>query len=438
MRKLITLASFLNILIANNLTIYNNNFASYSNNIDFNITKQKFTLYYKDFPKTILIDSIYPKFSQNIKIISQVVSIKQNLMTNLLKSNLNKKVEFFENRFSKKTKSGVLISIDPIVIKSNDKYFIIKDSSRLIYSFFPKINNSYIKWNLFAKDSTNKARLKLSYQFSGIKWSSNYIATLNKKNLNLLALAKIENTTNKDFKDINLTLIAGDINKNIIQKHTLYKSSTKALAMSVAPQIKPNISSLDGFYKYKFKIKEDILKGKTTYLPLLDNKKLPYKKYYIAYNSNFNNYGIRKLNFTQIIEFKNKLNIPLPSGKVKLYKDNSFIGEDYINNVSKNDIVKLKTAVSFDIKGEKKIIKFISKEHYKYIKTKYLIYNKSLKGVTIKIKESLPRYGNKINLQTTCKDICKRVKDSAFLQTYIINLDANSSYNFSSSFEINF
>ena len=438
-RFIFYLVIILSFSVAGSLTVYSNNFSNYNTKVDFNITKQKFTLYYRDLPNSVFLDSIYPKFSNEISILSQTFVLKSNIIKSLLKSNLNQEVEFYENRFSREPKSGKLISIEPIIIESNNKFFIINESSRVIYSTFPKVVKPHIKWELLAKSGVKKATLNLSYQLSGVKWESSYIANIGAKKLTLFGWAKIENNTDIDFREVNLSLIAGEVNKIEKSRYNRYKSIKKrVLSMSIAPESKPSLNSLVGLYRYSFKDSVDILKDEIKNLPLFGNKEIHYKRYGVAYNSSFDNYGQEKLSFAQFIEFKNSFNNPLPAGRVKVYKNNNFIGEDFIKNTPKNENIKLKIGTLFDVKGDKKITKFISREHYKYVETTYIVKNRAKEDITLKINENIPRYGDNIELNTTCSNICKRDKNSAFLQTFTINLKADSSYSFKSSFEVNY
>ena len=437
-RALLIVTLIFSYIFSNNLVIYNNNLASISSTATFMVKKGVNKLEFPNFPNTIITDSILADFSSNIELLEQVFKSNRTDFNNILRLNLNQDLLFYPINNLSKTLEGKLINIKPITIISNNRYYILDSPLQIIYKNYPQNSNSaLISWKVIAKKDA-KERVKIDYLARGFNWYVNYILKLQDKRLNLRALATIENSSGKDFKDANISLIAGKLNSIMPAQpravRTLY-SKTPSLK-DTAPK------KIDGYYKYEILFKTDIFNNQTKQITIIDKKDIPYKSYSLAYNSNFNNYGIRKLNFTKHIEFinnkKSNLYLPLPYGKVRVYKNSIYLGQSYIQNTTKDEKIDIAIGDLFDVVGEKKILKYISKDNYKFIKTQYTIKNRSKKLQILKIKEQIPRYGNNIKKQTNCKDICIKKEESAFINLYTIKLKPNSNYTFTSSFEISY
>jgi hypothetical protein len=428
---LIFLFTFLN--AKNSITIYSNDFAFVKEDINLNIKKGKQKLYFTDIADTIVIDSLYPKFSGDVKLISQEFVFKsKDFNKNILESNLNNKVEFF---YEGKKYSGKLILTEPIIIKSDDKYFIIKDMTKIIFNRLPKINkDSFISWFIESKKEKNE-KVELNYLINFINWKMSYIVNLQEDKLQLIGFAKINNNSKKDFKDFKINLIAGSVRKTYSSKRRVY-AMKKSIALEAMPIKEEAIlpKNLSGVYKYEVANKDTILNGAQKEI-LLIKKELNYKNYATSINSNFNNYGNKDLYFNRVIEFKNSTNLPLPSGVVRVYKDNIFLGQDEISNTIKNQKVTLTLGKYFGIKGKKSIVKYVTRRNYKNVKTKYSLTNTLNKEILVKIKEQIPRYKSKIIFKNDCKG-CEIKKLNAFYREFNIKLKPNSKFNFTTEFEV--
>ena len=126
----------------------------------------------------------------------------------------------------------------------------------------------------------------------------------------------------------------------------------------------------EGFFEYHLYT----LEGRTTLknqqtkqLALLSAAEVPVTKhlmYYGAQDYYRNSYGmpISNQKVAVLLELKNstenRLGVPLPKGKVRVYKADSagsqqFIGEDWIDHTPKNERVKIKLGDAFDVVGER-------------------------------------------------------------------------------------
>ncbi|MBE3123513.1 MAG: hypothetical protein IMZ65_01785, partial [Planctomycetes bacterium] len=99
------------------------------------------------------------------------------------------------------------------------------------------------------------------------------------------------------------------------------------------------------------------------------------------------------------VEFKNtkeaKLGMPLPKGKIRVYKkdpasgDIEFVGEDEIDHTPKDEELKLYVGDAFDIVGEKKITDHKQGERWSEDAVRIEIRNHKDQDITVRIREHL-------------------------------------------------
>jgi len=445
MRKFLIFFSTAIFLNANSLTIYNNNLGYIKEDKNISIKKGLQTLKYTNLPKTIIIDSIAPEInSKSVKLYSLQFNESMGFRRAILEQNLNKEVSFFTK--DKKLLSGILKRSDPIVVEANSKYYIVDSISQMIFNNYPNKDNinSYLELKLSSKENID-SKIRLNYLIKGISWSTNYILTLKKDKLNLKAWATIINNSDKEFKEYNLNLISGNLNKVSNYSRRIYRKSRSMALEAVEPAVAkiPEVGeakAIEGYYLYNVPFKVTISKNQTKQISLIEANNIKYKIYGVAKNSAFYYYDLRKFKFSQIVEFKNSkensLGKPLPAGVVRAYKDGYYLGENIISNIPKDEKVKIAIGELFDIVGKSKVIKFVNKSKYKYIKKEYIVKNRGKRAYEVRIKEEVPRYGDSIKFNTTCKDECKVKEKSAFYKEYTINLKPDSEYKFYTEYEI--
>ena len=106
------------------------------------------------------------------------------------------------------------------------------------------------------------------------------------------------------------------------------------------------------------------------------------------------------------IEFKNskenKLGIPLPAGKVRVYKQDpadkalEFIGEEQIDHTPKDEDLSLQIGNAFDIVGERKQTDFQIEtgRHWMQETIEIKLRNHKTEDVTVRVKEPMYRWTN--------------------------------------------
>jgi hypothetical protein len=254
----------------------------------------------------------------------------------------------------------------------------INPEGRLVLPSLPEglILKPQLEW-LVTSDKSSRHKTEISYLARQITWNCNYVALLDAKDtgLDLTGWVTITNHSGTNFKNTGLKLVAGDI--NIIKQNE--DRQIKSQAVLSAREDRPQFEQKELFeYKlYSLQRKTDIKNNEIKQIELISPKGIGVKKIFVfdglsgQWHSWYNNYSYRdQKNFGQqsnnkvgiFISFKNDgksgMGIPLPKGKVRVYKRDDegkeqFIGEDEIDHTPKNEEVKLFLGNAFDIVGER-------------------------------------------------------------------------------------
>lgn len=255
----------------------------------------------------------------------------------------------------------------------------INPVGRLVLPSLPEglILKPQLEW-LVSNTREGEHKTEISYLASQLSWSCNYVALLNKDDskLDLTGWVTLTNNSGTSFKDAGLKLVAGDINlvKELFRQD--YSMRAKGLAMEEsAPQFKQ--SELFEYKLYTLQRRTDLNDNETKQIELTSGKNVTSKKVFIydgladQWRVWYRNYSYRSQgSFGQqsnqkvgvFVMFKNEeksgLGIPLPKGKVRVYKRDDdgkeqFIGEDEIDHTPKDEEVKLYLGNAFDIVGER-------------------------------------------------------------------------------------
>jgi len=431
------------------ITIYNDNRAFVDDRREVEVKAGLQKLVYEGVPNSVITQSVIPTFTGvETNLHSQNYIYDLVSLNSLLKNSVNNTVTFYTNDKEPELSEGRLLSYSPHAIieeTGTKKIYTLNSPTQIIFSHIPKnmITKPSLVWNMEIKNS-GKLDINLKYLTRGISWQSDYVLNLKNNVLDLTGWITVKNNSGVAYKNAQITCLSGDV--NIAKSKNLQKVRSISMAYSSdAGHVEEK--SFSGYHIYKIPFRETIANKQQKQILFIDKKNIVYHQYGKNSNNYFGNYKEQKLIFTNIIEFKNSkknhAGIPLPSGTVRMYKNDDnkeshFIGEQRIYNIPKDEKVKLKIGTLFDVTGEKTITKYISRSHYKNIETTYSIRNRGEKSVELKIEESIPTYGNQIVVKSSCKGQCSVEKKSAFIREFTIRLKPKEKYHFTSEFEVKF
>jgi hypothetical protein len=433
------------------ITIYNDNRAFINDTRSVQIKKGKQKLIYESVPSSVIAQSVVPTFSgTNVQLYSQNYNYGVVSLNAMLINSIGKSVQYYTNGENPRLKTGKLLTTNPVMIKAKRGIFTLNNPSQVVFNSVPDtmLTKPSLIWNIDSTES-NQLAIDLKYLTRDVSWSSDYVLNLTKKSFNLKGWASVKNNSGVPYKNAKITLVAGKLNQAPTQYSRSRMHQKNKNFMMEAVFASPTLKSegFSGYHLYEIPFKETIENQQTKQIAFIDKTQIPYQQYGIYNNHYFENYGTQKLTFRNMLTFKNsksnQLGITLPKGIVRMYKKSAngqthFIGESNISDTPKDEIVKLTIGVLFDATGEKKITQFVSNKHYKAVETTYTLNNRGKTPLVLKIKENIPKYGARIKLKNTCNKNCSVKKLDAFIQEFSVKLAPETSYNFTTEFEINF
>jgi hypothetical protein len=213
-------------------------------------------------------------------------------------------------------------------------------------------------------------RVEASYLTGGISWKSDYVMLIDAADsrTDLTGWVTITNQSGTTYRDAALKLVAGDVNRAAGRDDARRALEVGAKAAS-APAAEREFRS-EGFFEYHLYTldgRTTIKDSQTKQLTLLSAADIPVDKrfiYYGAANYHRTQHGMPISNqkvgvYLDIRNTKdNRLGVPLPRGKVRVYKADTsgsrqLIGEDWIDHTPKDERVRIKMGEAFDVVGER-------------------------------------------------------------------------------------
>jgi len=349
------------------VTVYNNNLGVVKDVRELNIKSGNSKISISDVAKLIDPTSVH------IKLDGQV--IEQNYQYDLV--NLNKILLKYVDRdvqlFNENNEliEGKLLSAvsGQVVLQKKDGGLLMIPTLakyRISVENLPDglITKPTLVWSVNSNKS-GKQDVEISYQTQGMGWHAEYVAVLNKNDtkLDLNSWVSVDNNSGATYRNAKLKLVAGDVNR-VQERQKLYKNRGQVMhaeADFAAPQFEEQ--SFFEYHIYNLQRPTTLAQNETKQISLFEAQNVAAKKKYFfrsggGYYGNNNSKG--KVNV--IVEFDNKesqkLGVPMPKGKVRMYKSDGesieFVGEDFIDHTPRNETIKLKIGDAFDILAEER------------------------------------------------------------------------------------
>jgi len=255
----------------------------------------------------------------------------------------------------------------------------IGPAGRLVLPALPEglVLKPRLQWTV-ASDREGNHASEVSYLAGGLSWSADYVVLLDRDDarLDLTGWVTLTNGSGTTFKNAGLKLVAGDVNVVQNQLGGMMKAAREeAVADAAAPQFRQ--TNLFEYKLYTLQRRTDLAENETKQIELTSARDVAAKKSFIydglgdEWRSWYNNYSYRgQGSFGQqsnprvgvFVTFRNSesenMGMPLPKGKVRVYKRDEdgkeqFIGEDEIDHTPKDEEVRLYLGNAFDIVGER-------------------------------------------------------------------------------------
>jgi hypothetical protein len=274
----------------------------------------------------------------------------------------------------------LLSSRDDIVMQDEDgKVRILKLDNIQEFSF-PELPEGLITkptliWHV-AADEAGQQDLELTYLTGGINWQADYVLLLapDEHRLDLDGWITLTNTSGAGYRDAQLKLIAGDL-----QRLAQAGLSARDLAMEALPQPTQAAVAQREFFEYhlyeiprpvtvkdnetkqvEFVSAAGVAAGKFFVYDGLQCRSNPWYCQFSGYAQSDPSYGVASNPKVMVmVEFDSQdVDADLPAGRVRVYKQDTdgaalLVGEDAIDHTPKGEHVRLYVGDAFDIVGER-------------------------------------------------------------------------------------
>jgi hypothetical protein len=282
------------------------------------------------------------------------------------------------------------------------------------------ITRPTLVWQIEAKKE-GEHLAKVAYQTGGITWNADYTAVVSpdEGSLDLAAWVTIRNQSGGSYRDAELKLVAGDVQRVGTQSDTdnrLFLGAAKSARLEEPGFVEKPFFE---YHLYTLGRPTTLLDNSVKQIELFPQATgAPVRKTYLYYGGvgrqpyggqpYFDrNYGLTSNRKVDVyVEFRNSkeqgLGLPLPAGRVRVNKrdeaDGSleFVGEDTIDHTPKDERVRLKLGSAFDIVAERKQTDFKVDTGARWLRETFeiRIRNHKDEAVAVIVKENLYRWAN--------------------------------------------
>jgi hypothetical protein len=263
---------------------------------------------------------------------------------------------------------------------------------------------------------------QVTYQTDSLTWRADYNVTVNATDdaADIGAWVTILNQSGAAYPDAKLKLVAGDVQRVKPPQPMLFRARVMDGMAEGASQAGFAEKSFFEYHLYTLGRTTSLANNSTKQIELFSPKlNIPVQKTYVYYgvpdelryweidspnqDSNLGTNSNKKVDvYLQLTNSeKNGLGIPLPAGRIRVYKrdeadgSKEFIGEDVIQHTPKNEDVLIKLGSAFDIVGERRQTQFnINSNGHEMTESFEIKLRNHKKEVHVIVKENLYRWTN--------------------------------------------
>ena len=236
---------------------------------------------------------------------------------------------------------------------------------KVSYIRFPTLPSGLISkptlvWKLGADEDGDRL-VEVTYMTSSINWHAEYVGVIDAgdENIDLAAWVSIDNRSGATYEDAQLDLVAGDIHRAEERRMldmVVGEAEGAAFAKAAAPSFQEE--SLFEYHLYKLDTPATVADREIKQLTFFPSTDVAVEK---VFEFDYHKGGDVRV----LLEFENSeeagIGMPLPAGKVRMYKADSvgalqFIGEDRIDHTPKDEDVSLYMGNAFDVAAERKTL----------------------------------------------------------------------------------
>jgi len=391
------------------VTIYNGNLGLVKDTREIRLDSGTFEVQFADVAAQIDPTSVHLKSltdPSGLKILEQ--NYEYDLLTSakLMEKYLGKTVRLYQSNGT--YQEATLLSTNGPVYEINGQIHM-GHHGQVVLPALPDnlVSKPTLVW-LLQNAKAAAQRVEASYLTGGITWKADYVMVINAADnrSDLTGWVTIDNKSGATYSNAALKLVAGDINRAADRRRDgrVLEMAAQAMPASKASRdfreetfFEYHLYSLDG--------RTTIKDSQTKQLSLMTANEVPVDKHFIYYGAADyyrTQYGMPVSNQKVAVYLElrnsqqNRLGVPLPKGRVRVYKADALgsqqlIGEDWIDHTPKDEKVKIKMGDAFDVVGERvqKDWRRIASNLYE-VEWEMSLRNHKKENITVEVVEPMP------------------------------------------------
>jgi hypothetical protein len=253
--------------------------------------------------------------------------------------------------------------VEPIIEVDGKLQFLLPGSP-----IFPSLGTDNVlkptlNWKLNSA-SSGKINAEVAYLSRGFTWEASYnlVATDQSDLLDVVGWVTMNNQSGMTFNDAKLKLMAGDVHR-VVEAGIQPFGGVSAMAANIVMADKVvTEKSFDEFHLYTLGNPVTLRDKETKQVEFVRATGVKAARVYV-YDGADRDGDAGKVQVYR--EFKNsaanKLGLALPKGKVRFYSQDGdrqleFVGENRIDHTPKDEVIRVLTGNSFDLKGEHRMM----------------------------------------------------------------------------------
>ena len=368
------------------LTVYNQDFALVKDTRSITLSKGLNSIMVEDVasridPTSVLFKSLTAPNA--VQILEQNYQYDLISPENILNKSVGQRITFtgFDSNGRPFAQSGILLnppSNGGTVIKTDDGNLVLNPSGQVSVEKMPEglHPRPTLNW-LLDSGAVGTQQAEISYTTEGIGWSADYVVLVNRRDtaLDLSGWVTLDNRSGATYREAKLTLMAGDVRRARAAARYAPEKMALGAVMDDAPQFQEK--SFFEYHMYTMERPTTVADNETKQLSLLNASDVPAAKEFIYDGrrewwqnwwypgrtgdpgGGYDTSDYHKVNV--VLELtnseKNHMGMPLPKGRVRVYKlddtgSQQFIGEDTIDHTPKDEKIRLYIGDAFDVVGD--------------------------------------------------------------------------------------
>jgi hypothetical protein len=356
------------------VTVYNQNFGLVREVRQVHLGTGQTELSYADVSAHIQPESVHLKSlagDDGLSVLEQ--NYRYDLLSpdTLLKKYLGKTVKVYrynEHTGADEAKQATILSVEGGTVLNIDGQITSNFPGRFAFPEVPEnlLQKPTLVWLLASSAADQK--VEVTYLTQELNWHADYVLSVDSEDKlgDLTGWVTLSNNTGTSYKNAELKLVAGDVQRLVPPPAEAMVSDMVAPAAPPAPpQFKEE--GLFEYHLYSLQRPTNLLDKEQKQVSLLSASNIALDKKLIFFGAAQyfrGNYGqvVSNQKIGVYLDIQNKeqnhLGMPLPKGTLRVYKSDKsgqkqFIGEDAIDHTPRDEKIRIKLGEAFDVVGDR-------------------------------------------------------------------------------------